>query len=563
MTKTPKKVSDDRSAFRPEGLVTLADVLARVEADYEGARRRDTVSALRRIEAELDLDLTSIAASPSSVRPILQSATASALSVSEKSAANIRSRIKTAVEEFGMRRISATEADLAPEWNALLAMAPAPQYHWPLNRLARYCSATGISPEAVGRDVLIDFHAALEAECFVKKPRLILKQTIGAWNHCRARSRAWPKQHLSSPFKTAPEMLPLSALPESFRNEVARLREYLATGDPFDLAASPVPLKSASIEGYVLSLRRAASALVRGTTMTEKDITGFGVFFKENNFAAILQDYYERGNGKNKAYAYKIAGHLRRVARDLLKAPEETIDLVDRLTKRMAPATRGRMGDNPARKLGQFDDHELMRRFLNFPFEEAARARALSNLKRRAKGLERAVAMAILIDTGMRLANLRSIRLDRNVVREGGAIILQFGPDEMKNGERLRVELSAGGVALLNEHLAEHRCQIAGAESEWLFPAPDGAAPRSPSAMRDAVSRPLAKHAGIDVNPHLYRHITAKIVIERDPRLALPLARRLGQRTVDTAIAHYLGSDTVAASRRLNTILDAARAGRD
>ena len=43
--------------------------------------------------------------------------------------------------------------------------------------------------------------------------------------------------------------------------------------------------------------------------------------------------------------------------------------------------------------------------------------------------------------------------------------------------------------------------------------------------MREAVSEPLRKHAGIELSPHLYRHIIAKIVAERAPELLTDLSR--------------------------------------
>ena len=184
---------------------------------------------------------------------------------------------------------------------------------------------------------------------------------------------------------------------------------------------------------------------------------------------------------------------------------------------------------------------------------------AIRNPVRRAKGVERALAISLLIFTGIRVKNLRSLRLDRNVVRRGDRVFLSFTDDEMKSGNALELELPGETIRLLDTFLKHHRGRLAGADGPYLFPGPDGEA-RSYSAMREAVSKPLLKHAGIELSPHLYRHIIAKIVAERAPEMLPDLSRRLGHKSINTTYQSYLGTETPAASRRINQLLQETRA---
>ena len=77
--------------------------------------------------------------------------------------------------------------------------------------------------------------------------------------------------------------------------------------------------------------------------------------------------------------------------------------------------------------------------------------------------------------------------------------------------------------------------------------------------MRAAVSEPLKKHCGLTVSPHLYRHVAAKIIVERDPSMYTAVSRHLGHCSMSTMLASYLGTETRAAGRRLNRILREAR----
>jgi integrase len=77
--------------------------------------------------------------------------------------------------------------------------------------------------------------------------------------------------------------------------------------------------------------------------------------------------------------------------------------------------------------------------------------------------------------------------------------------------------------------------------------------------MREAISVPLKRHAGIIVNPHLFRHAIAKIVVERNPEMYVAVSRRLGHRSINTTLGSYLGTETRAASRQINRLLHEAR----
>jgi hypothetical protein len=96
------KINANGSVFCPDGVTTLADVVARVQRECHGTARRDTVSAFRCLAARLNLDLATIPATPAAVRSLLGDLTPGSLGVSTKRLANLRSAITRAVERFGM-----------------------------------------------------------------------------------------------------------------------------------------------------------------------------------------------------------------------------------------------------------------------------------------------------------------------------------------------------------------------------------------------------------------------------------------------------------------------------
>jgi integrase len=551
-------IKDKARIFRPEGTITLADVAARAEAELTGTARRDTVSAFRSLSARLEVDLAAVPATPAAVRVLIGDLTPGALGISAKRLANLRSLVVRAVERFGMRQRVVTRAvPLAPAWAALLARAAPKHYRHGLNRFAAYCSAVVIGPGEVASQTLVGFHDALVAECFVKHPRKIVKQTIALWNSCMRRIEGWPQVRLASPFKGEADTLPLAALPASFRADVDRWIARMTEIDPLDLEGPSRPLRPATVKSYVMLFRRFGSALVRREVLPLEGITGLAVFFEGKHFEEGLRHFLPNPKETN-PYAHCMATKLIHVARHYVRVPEPELVRLQALARRLDPQRPRGMGRRNRDRLEQFDEPLVIRKFLSFPAAEKARALACRSPIRRAKAVERALAVSLLIHTGLRIQNLRTLRLDRNIRRRAKRVFVELGTAETKNEIELTLDLPPETVELLDAFVADHRPLLVGHAGPYLFPGKDGG-PRSDRAMRVAISEPLKRHAGIEVNPHLVRHVIAKIVVERNPEMYLAVSRRLGHKSINTTLGSYLGTETRAASRQINRLLDQAR----
>jgi integrase len=400
----------------------------------------------------------------------------------------------------------------------------------------------------------------LENEALVKHPRAVLKSAIATWNQCRKRVPGWPQTALFSPFKQKPYMIEMAAFPEGFRRDVALWEARMRNPDPLDLDAPLRALRPDTLDGYRFCFRRLASALVHEGHVPLAAVTGLAVLVEGDNLKRALRPFLAR-EGRSTAYAWRMAAQMHAIARHFLRLPQERIDAIGTLVARLKHKGGGAMGERNRRRLAQFDDEVTVRRLLGLPREELARALRLKNPLRRAKAVERALAISLSIFASLRARNLRSLRLDRNFRRSGKRLFLEFTADEMKSGAELTLELPQETIGLLDRFVADHRSLLAGAGGPYLFPGENGG-PRSYSAIRDAVGVYVRKRTGLDISPHLYRHATAKIVIERQPELAFDLSRRLGHRNVNTTYQAYLGTETPAASRRINELLKGVCANR-
>ena len=122
-----------------------------------------------------------------------------------------------------------------------------------------------------------------------------------------------------------------------------------------------------------------------------------------------------------------------------------------------------------------------------------------------------AVAIEILLMAPIRIGNLARLHLDRNLVRVGKHYHLVIDGSEVKNGQDLEFELPEESCRLIDLYLSEHR--EADPDNRYLFPGRT-TGPKGIGGLRQQIERAVKDYAGLEVNPHLFRHIAAAIYLD-------------------------------------------------
>lgn len=539
--------------------MSLQDLRDQVASQAAGIARRDMLSALDTAGRVFSRPLNAIRATPAAIRDLFGNSSGAEVGVSAKRWANVRSEVGKALRLYGEAVPAMTKRiTLSPRWSQLLGTIAIRHHRMGLTRLACFCSAMDTEPASVGPEILVGFHAALEAEEVVKNPRKILKLTIALWNMCRRQVPDWPDLALSSPFKPVSFTLPLSAFPRSFQQDVETWASRVRDPDPLDPEAPTRALRPSTVKGQIIGIRRFASALVHRGAVPIEDLTGLRVLFEKDHFKSGLRFFLERTGNKPTATVQKVANGMRFIAKHYCKVGPETLKELTTVCARLDPGVPRQMGTRNRERLQQFDDPAKVARLLSFPAEERTRGAKLSNPVRAAHCMERALAIDLLINCGLRIQNLRTIHLTRNLRAVGGKLYLSFDATEVKNNHMLEFELPADVGGALHEFCEKFRPRLPGAEGPYLFPGEDSG-PRSHNALRHAIGETLRKNAGLIMHPHLFRHAIAKIVVERNPDLYVSISRHLGHKRIDMTLAHYLGTETRAAARHIDRLLRDAR----
>ncbi len=556
----PTFLARSRAAFLSGNQATLVDVKRLAEDDkyLTGTQRRDLVSALNRVEQVFESPLEKLEASPRRVRELFASRSAAQLNLSEKTFANIRSLVVQALERYAPPALPLTRRiPITPSWQVLLDRIETAYQRQALYRLATYSTVMGIVPEEVTPRTLLGLFEALEAEETIKNPKSILKNTISNWNRSTRTVPGWPQVHLSSPFKREPYALHLRAFPVSFQADVALWRERMANPDPLDEEAPARALRPATIEARVYNFRQFASALVHTGHLPAEAITSLSVLFEPTAFKAALRFFLDR-SGKKTQRVHNLARSMRLIGKHYGGLDEAPLATLEKICRKLDPGNHRQMTERNRRRLGQFDEARNVARLLQFPEREAKRALAETNPLRAAKAMERAVAVDLLIRCGLRISSLRTLELADFTWLSSGLANLVVPGERTKTSQPLEFEFNVEVSARLKRHIAEFRSRLPEAEGPYLFPGPQGGA-RSKTAMSDAIRRGM-RRAGLEMNPHLFRHAIAKIVTDADPGAYLPVSRVLGHTTLDTTMAHYLDAGTRASGRYLDGLLSESKA---
>jgi integrase len=148
----------------------------------------------------------------------------------------------------------------------------------------------------------------------------------------------------------------------------------------------------------------------------------------------------------------------------------------------------------------------------------------------------------------LRINNLAHLKLGEHLIRSRkGAMHLAIPGHAVKNGVAIEALLQEPTVRLLDAYVETYLPLLRREPSPWLFPGRGGDTPKSRDMLRSQIIDCVKQRCGLLVNPHLFRHIAAKLYLDAHPG-AYGVVRLLhGHKSVDTTTRFYCGMETAAA----------------
>lgn len=400
------------------------------------------------------------------------------------------------------------------------------------------------------------FGRFLVQETLAKNPRHLFRNSCKLWNDAPARVPGWQGRTVTLPCSRDLISFPDTSFPPSLWADFER---YAAIRGGHDLLAPDAPdrpLRPTTLAHHRKQLRLFASVLVRAGIPAMR-LTKLSDLVDPAAFEVGIRWLHDRHKGKS-ASLFELTATLTAVARNYLRLPESQVQAIAAIKKRLKCRTRG-MTDKNRLRLVPFKDPRRLGAFLNLSEALAEYSRRLASPQRKAVSAEVALAHEILLAAPMRFGNLVRLDLSRHFRFDGpgrtGRVTISVPADEVKNDRPLEFVLPAPVGRRLAEYLKQTRpILLAGRESNFLFPGDDHGHKHHVSLSLN-LCKAAERHAGVKINPHLYRHIAAYIYLKEHPGEYETVRQLLGHSSMETTVRFYAGFERDSAVERYNEVV--------
>jgi integrase len=136
---------------------------------------------------------------------------------------------------------------------------------------------------------------------------------------------------------------------------------------------------------------------------------------------------------------------------------------------------------------------------------------------------------------------------------------LELPADEVKNGREHAFDIPPPIAKMLLEYRDRFAPKVIGHRPTRLFVNADGT-PKNQATVAGLVINYLRRRAGIVLTPHQFRHLSAKVVLDRNPGEFETVKQLLGHTSLKTTVGAYAGIDSRRAARRHQYLVEQALA---
>jgi integrase len=537
----------------PHSRVSLADInILILNSNFLSDRQKaDYRSAVNTVARVVGADPALISADPAALRRRLEAVAPAAHGLSPGRWSNVRSLLGKSLTLARPMMPSRVVAPLLPAWEHLMdGLSRGRRDH--VLAMVRFLGVRGVGPGSVTLADLEAYREAILNDRLRGRPEKTWDMIVWTWNACRREISGWPDIHIPRKSKKKTYVHPWSLFPPSLKEEVGRWRLRQSCRDLSEDGPDR-PLRETSLETREYQLRVGASVLVQLGDAPES-ITSLSVQLSVENFKRILRALLDRHGGRTSVQVSQIASFLVSVARHWLKVDDTTLERLRKIASQVRFENKGMTAKNRER-LRPFHNDDTVARFQSVPWLIRADVEK-SKLPARRKALlaQRAAAIAILMVIPIRLRNLVLLDLESHLISRGNRLYLVVPEHEVKNSYLIDFEVPDDTAELLSWYVREHRGHLLEGPSSALFPG-EGGNSKAASTLAGQIMKAVFQYTGLKVNVHLFRHIAAKLYLDRNPGDYVTVQRVLGHKSIATTTSIYTGMETRAAGRHFAKVV--------
>lgn len=554
------RVDIDTSSRPP---VTVADLIKVVSQDpgIDEPRRRVVLSALRRFCEVIGKAPGRVVLDAALLRATLTKQQVAKYRFSRAHWQNILCHVRWAGRRAGLDWIPGRNmTPMSPAWARLYELAPNEERRR-LSKLFRYCSQRSLEPEQVDDAVIATYWEKLSESSLAKDPYTAFRHAAVLWNRMGSEHDTWPDYRFVIEDRSRRRNLPWDAFPASLKESVEDWARSVS-GDiaAFEQGDDFVVLKPRTIKGRKHQILTLASAAVR-TGIAPKEIASLRDLVHPDVYKAGLLRLHEEFGGMTTPWLSNIARGIPPIAEHYLRLPEDQLVELKRLRKRTRLKTKGLNQKNRDR-LRPLKDPRNLERLLWLADRVFARTAKIGfPTKRDAIQVQLALAVEIFLYAPMRIGNLTRLDTERHFRWTGTGrareLSIVIPAEEVKNEVDLDFPLPKELLRKIELYLAKYHPLIAPNGSPWLFPGLDSARHKAQAGFGGQISDLVLDETGMEIHPHLFRHIAAMLHLLRHPGQHGIVQQNLGHKDINSTITFYACFETESAIQHYqNGVLD-------
>ena len=290
-----------------------------------------------------------------------------------------------------------------------------------------------------------------------------------------------------------------------------------------------------------------------------ESLTSLAALLDPDVVGPVLDAYWKKNGKEPKVYTIDLGWKLLSIAKQI-GLDEAAIERLDDIRAALEEHRHGGLTGKNLQLIRQVLTEGIWREVVSLPnvLMRQARADQAHAPVKAAVTAQLAVAIAILSFAPVRLTNLVSIELDKNLIKPGGPnspFWLVFPHYDVKNRVNLEFTFDEDLTGLIDEYIHDFRpTLLRGSNAAWLFPGVAGE-PKTASMFSTQVTERIQKATGVRMTVHQFRHACAAIYLKHRPGEYEVVRRLLGHRNIQTTINFYCGLETTQANEAFGRII--------
>ncbi len=528
-------------------------------ADLSASVKRHWVCSLRQIAKWLDRPVEVTPARWTAIRLPVGQLHHARLGVTAKTVANHKSNVAAALRWFGKEyNVPSRGVALSAEWAVLRDGIGDRGRRARLYGLMRYCSGRGLMPASVVDAVVADYLRYRAETTSLATGSTAHRSIARAWNASANENPEWPAQRLTEPPVKAQEAPAWEEFPEGLRRDVDKYLAGLGKIRRGPDGKRSRPCSPKTIKTRQAELVAVARMAVKIGTPIES-LKSLAVLVHPDVAEPVLDAYWENNGAEPKVYTIDLAWKLLSLARQT-GLDEAAIERLDDIRASLEEYRHGGLTGKNLALIRQVLTEGIWSEVVSLPnaLMRQARADQAHAPVKAAVTAQLAVAIAILSFAPVRLANLVSIELGKNLIKPGGPdspFWLIFPHYDVKNRVDLEFTFDEALTGLIDEYIHEFRpTLVRGSNAAWLFPGVAGK-PKTANMFSTQITERIQKATGVRMTVHQFRHACAAIYLKHHPGDYETVKRLLGHRNIQTTINFYCGLETTQANEAFGKII--------